>query len=60
MMMRNRWGGSLLFALVFGLAIVWVIFGAFSLWEGQPYGLGFLIAGIAIGVALYLIPYRKV
>lgn len=43
-------------ALTFGIAVIFVIFGGFSLWRGYLYGLGFLVEGVAVGVAAVYLP----
>ncbi|MDG7008222.1 MAG: hypothetical protein JRN06_08250 [Nitrososphaerota archaeon] len=43
-------------ALLFGIVVVFVIFGSYGLLRGYLYGLWFLIAGIAIGIAALHLP----
>ena len=52
-MMRNA---PILLRLVFGIAVVWTVFGVVSFLEGDLYGLGFLLAGLAMVVAALYLP----
>lgn len=52
MMPLNSPAALLAIAWTFGFAIISVIFGVVSLWQGHDYGLGFIAVGVLIAVAV--------